>query len=131
METANAILEQGNWTALLQLLDRRDGDPADLPAPLRLLYAIAIKEIALPRAEVPGGVSAEKLGMSAVGELMQMPTKSAAVRVITRRTLRRRQLDLQKPPGRGISFIVTAIALAIGVGGGLIFSGEIFELFWK
>jgi hypothetical protein len=127
----DAVLESGNWQALIDKLDRRDERPQELPPPLRLLYAIALREVMASGAARQPGISPEKLGTAAVGELMQAPRKSAAVRVVTRRLLRRRPIQWQKPPSRGISLIVTAIALAIGVGGGLIFSGEIFELFWK
>jgi len=126
----DAILEQGNWRTLLDSLDGRDGQPDDLPAPHRLLYAIALKETSIDGAQATKRRSPEKMSIGALGEMMHVATDTATVRIVARRVLRRRPLQWQKPPPRGLTFVLAAIALVLGVGGGLLFTGEILELLW-
>ncbi len=131
---AEQLVLHGKWSELRSLLAEREADPTKLPPVLGLVYAIALKEEARPDDTQGIGqkrLDPDALGIHAMSQLLGVPEDSAAALVIAKRTLRRRPLEWNQNPPARISFLLVAVALAIGAGVGLLLNPTVVHLPWK
>lgn len=137
LDTAGPLLEQGRWRDLRVLLADDNTTGANLPAPLALLYAVALKEEQSqathskhdPFAGQAG--AAEAIAISVVQKLFELPEPGVISVMIAKRLLRKRPLDWkQKPPTR-VSAMLVGSALLLGALVGFLLHPRLLGLFWK
>jgi hypothetical protein len=123
------LVQQQRWAELRGLLAGQEGGPSNLPAAFALLYAIALKEVAVSD-EASGSPreQAEALGIAAVSELLSIPPHSATALVVAKRALRRRPLEWNQKASRRISVLFVLFALFCGAAVGLVLSPQLMQL---
>jgi len=128
---AEPLLTQGRWRELRQLLAARSAELTRLPPVLGLLYAIALKEAATADEKHKPTAQAESIAMAMVARSLGLSEQSAAVVLLSKRLLRRRQpLDWnQKPPAR-ISLLLAFSALLLGALVGFLLYPKLLALFF-
>lgn len=110
-----SLIEQNEWTKVCaELAPSRDALPATSPA-LGLLYAVALREEELRRAQPEKSLDAgtERLALESLALLLGISSESAAARIIARRLLRRPWSATPAPTAR-TSLVIVLVAIAIG-----------------
>lgn len=112
----------GDWTVALRLADTVE-DAAKLPPAIALVWALARKETLPP--DDKGGNAVTALAVRSAATLLGVGDKSDLALLIAKRLLRKNPASWAKKPApsTGISILIMVLALIVGSGIGLLFSG--------
>lgn len=115
------LLTQGRYRELAEHISAMGGSDLErLPAPLRVLFAVALRELPASAGVRPAGLAPEGLCIAALAELFQLPRGHALVLMLSKRVLR----SGARGAATGHSFdtlgnllvgVVAGLALAAGV----------------